>query len=136
MIYFLETAQQEKLLQLAKNILKLFGSEADLDDVVVVSNSDNKLVCVLIFYILNFKLITLYFKMKQISNKYPSVKITLTNYENLVSLLKNDGEFKYSQVIRPLVYGILVDEKDWENSNKLFSKYSDEFGAILGKVIS
>ena len=74
--------------------------------------------------------------MKQISNKYPSVKITLTNYENLVSLLKNDGEFKYSQVIRPLVYGILVDEKDWKNSNKLFCKYSDEFGAILGKVIS
>ncbi len=44
--------------------------------------------------------------MKKISNKYPTVKITLTNQENLVSLLKNDGEFKYSQVIRLLIYGI------------------------------
>jgi hypothetical protein len=72
--------------------------------------------------------------MKKISNKYPTVKITLTNYENLVSILKNDGEFKYSQVIRPLIYGILVEEKDWENSNKLLAKYSDEFGACLGKA--
>ncbi len=73
--------------------------------------------------------------MKKISNKYPTVKITLINYENLVSLLKSDGEFIYFQVIRPLVYGILVEEKEWENSNKLLSKYSDKFGACLGKAM-
>ncbi len=73
--------------------------------------------------------------MKKISNKYPTVKITLKNYKNWVSLLKNDGEFNYSQVIRPLVYGILVEEKDWENSNKLLSKYSDELWACLGKAM-
>ena len=45
MILILETAKPEKLLQIAKTILKLLGSETDLDDVVVVSSSDNNLVC-------------------------------------------------------------------------------------------
>ena len=41
----LETVQPEKLIQVAKCILKSLGREADLDDVVVVSNSGDHLVC-------------------------------------------------------------------------------------------
>jgi hypothetical protein len=72
--------------------------------------------------------------MKQISNKYPSVKITLSNYENLVSILKSSGEFKYSQVVRPLVYGILIRENEWKNAELLYSQYSEELSACLGKL--
>lgn len=72
---FMETAQKDKLITIAKFILKLLGNESDLDDVVVVANDNDNLI-------------------KQISSKYPTVKITVSNYENLVSILRNTVEFK------------------------------------------
>ena len=68
--------------------------------------------------------------MKQISNKHPIVKISLANYENLISILnQNDDSFSYSQVLRPLVYGILLMETEWINSNILYEKYSEQLSA-------
>ena len=75
--------------------------------------------------------------MKQISNKHPNVKITLANYENLITILnQNDDRFSYSQVVRPLVCGILLMEKEWINSNILYEKYSEQLSACFGKFIS
>ena len=43
-MFDLETAQQDKLIKIAKFILKMIGNESDLDDLVVVANDDNNLV--------------------------------------------------------------------------------------------
>ena len=70
--------------------------------------------------------------MKQISIKYPSVNITLANYENLVSTLKSTGEIKYSQVVRPLLYGLLSKDSAWETASSMYTQYPEELAACLG----
>ena len=72
--------------------------------------------------------------MKQISSKYPAIKITLANYENLVSTLKHPGNFQITKSIRSLVYGVLVKEVEWENAKVLYSHYSEELSACLGML--
>jgi hypothetical protein len=75
------------------------------------------------------------FKMKQISSKHPAVKITLANYENLVSTLKHSqGNFQITKSIRSLVYGVLVKEVEWDNAKVLYSHYSEESSACLGML--
>ena len=72
--------------------------------------------------------------MKQISSKYPAIKITLANYENLVSTLKHPGNFQITKSIRSLVYGVLVKEVEWLNAKVLYSHYSEELSACLGML--
>jgi hypothetical protein len=72
--------------------------------------------------------------MKQISSKYPAIKTTLANYENLVSTLKHPGNFQITKSIRSLVYGVLVKEVEWENAKVLYSHYSEELSACLGML--
>ena len=70
--------------------------------------------------------------MKSISIKYPAVKITLTSHENLVSLLRNEGDTKYSPIVRPLIRSVLITEDKWSNAKTLYNKYPEELAACLG----
>ena len=74
--------------------------------------------------------------MKQLSNKYPFVKINHAYYDNLVSILKNEREFKCSQVLRSIINGILSEEIPWDNATSMYTPYSKELAACLGYYIS
>jgi hypothetical protein len=74
--------------------------------------------------------------MKQISNKHPNIKITVSNYNRVLDLLKSEKNKTnpYSQPIRCLMAGLLNEDKYWINSNtdKLFKQFPEIFDAING----
>jgi hypothetical protein len=58
----------------------------------------------------------------------------LVNYEQTLSLIKSQGDSTvYARFIRPLIWGVLKDEKEWHNARELYAKYPDELAASLGE---
>ena len=66
-----------------------------------------------------------------ISIKYSAVKITLSSYENLVSLFRNEGDTRYSPIARHLIHSVITEDK-WSNAKTLYNKYPEELAACLG----
>jgi hypothetical protein len=49
-------------------------------------------------------------------------------------LIKSQGDSTvYARFIRPLIWGVLKDEKEWQNARELYAKYPDELAASLGE---
>jgi hypothetical protein len=74
--------------------------------------------------------------MKQISNKHPNIKITVSNYNRVLDLLKSkkNKTNPYSQPIRCLMAGLFNEDIYWIHSNtdKLFKQFPEIFDAING----
>jgi hypothetical protein len=71
--------------------------------------------------------------MKSISSKYSHVKITMTNYENLMSLFKTDG-IEGKKIVRSLINGVFTKPSDLTNTNaaEIRSKHPEIVSACLG----
>jgi hypothetical protein len=74
--------------------------------------------------------------MQSISPSYPEVVITTANHQHLLSLLKTENQNNYKKIVRSLVYGILIQDDIWVNTNskKLFESYPEVFASCLGKL--
>ena len=74
--------------------------------------------------------------MEQISNKHLNIKITVSNYNRVLDLLKSEinKTNPNSQPISCLLAGLLNEDKYciYSNTDKLFKQFPEIFDAING----